>query len=225
MSIKLGAAILGVASLLLASDAKALTFELDQSYNGATPTSGSPWLTAIFSQGVGDSVTLSLQSHLNVGSEFFRSIGFNFNPNLDISKLIITQSSGTPLYDSINVGTNDQDLTGGGNGAKGFDISIEWSTENLGQRFQGNDLVVFTFSGISGLTPQDFNYFNTVSEGGNEVPGTLQIAAKVQGIGTSGLSGEITGSSGSTSVADGGSTLIMLGLATTIFAVLRKSFA
>jgi len=211
MSIKFGAVILGAASLLLACEARALTFQLGETFNGASPSSTPPWLTATFSQGANGSVNLALQSSLEVSSEFFGSLGFNFNPNKTLSG--VSQSGGSPAV--IDWSVNGEDLQGGGNVGMGFDVMIHFATAN-GSRFQGTDLINFIFSGTTPLVPTDFNFFSA---------NDLQIAAHVQGI-PDGPSGAIKGvQTAETTVPDGGSTLILLGIGTTLFALMRRAFA
>jgi hypothetical protein len=212
MSIKFGALILGAASLMLACETKALTFELNNSFNGTAPTSTAPWLTATFSQGLNGTVNLALQSSLDVSSEFFGSLGFNFNPAKSLSGVSIV---GEPV-NSISWSQNGYDLEGGGNPGKGFDVLIQFVTANNSGRFQGTDLINFIFSGTTALIPSDFDFFNASG---------LQIAAHVQGL-PNGASGAISGpSTGETTVPDGGSTLILLGIGTTLFALVRRAFA
>ena len=211
MSIKFGAVILGAASLLFACETKALTFELDQAFNGTSPSSTVPWLTATFTQNGSGTVNLALQSSLNVSSEFFGSLGFNFNPAK--SPPTVVQNGGSPAVVDWSL-VNGEDLEGGGNPGKGFDVMIHFETANAG-RFDGIDLITFIFTGTD-LTPADFDFSN---ESG------LKIAAHVQGIPT-GASGAVTGPGiGETTVPDGGSTLILLGIGTTLFALVRRTFA
>jgi hypothetical protein len=211
MSIKFGAVVFGAASLLLACEARALTFELGETFNGASPSSTAPWLTATFSQGVNGTVNLALQSSLEISSEFFGSLGFNFNPNKTLSG--VTQNGGAPAI--VNWSLNGENLQGGGNVGMGFDVMINFETAN-GSRFQGTDLINFIFSGTTPLVPTDFNFFSA---------NDLQIAAHVQGI-PNGPSGAVKGVQiGETTVPDGGSTLILLGIGTTLFALVRRTFA
>jgi hypothetical protein len=211
MSIKFNALIIGAASLLLASEAKAdfLQFKLDNTFNGASPSSTAPWLTATFTSPASGTVNLALQSSLNISSEFFGSLGFNFNP--PISALTgVSQNGGSPA--SISWSENGEDLQGGGNQGKGFDVMINFETANAGH-FKGSDLITFVFSG-NGITAADFNDFNA---------GGLQIAAHVQGI-PNGPSGAVSGvRTAETTVPDGGSTLILLGIGTTLFALVRRT--
>jgi len=154
---------------------------------------------------------LALQSSLEVSSEFFGSLGFNFNPNKTLSG--VSQNGGSPA--GVDWSLNGEDLQGGGNVGKGFDVMINFETANAG-RFQGADLINFIFSGTTPLVPTDFNFFNA---------NDLQIAAHVQGI-PDGPSGAIKGvQTAETTVPDGGSTLILLGIGTTLFALVRRTFA
>ena len=213
MSIKLGAVILGAASLFLVCEAKAdtLEFKLDQTFIGTSPSSTAPWLTATFTQGLNGTVDLALHSSLNVSSEFFGSLGLNFNSGKSLTG--IAQNGGS--FAAINSSQNGEDLQGGGDVGKGFDIMINFETANSG-RFQGTDLITFIFSSNTDtLTPADFDLVN---------PSGLYLAAHVQGI-PNGESGAVTGvRTGETTVPDGGSTLILLGIGTTLFAFVRRAF-
>ena len=216
MSIKFGAVVLGAASLLLACEAKALTFELDESFNDTpSPASTAPWLTATFTQNGSGVVNLALQSSLDVSSEFFGSLGFNFNPEKDPLTILSLQSQigGSPA--EVSWSQNGENLEGGGTEGKGFDVMIHFETANAG-RFDGTDLITFIFSG-TGITPADFDFIN--ADG-------LQIAAHIQGL-PNGASGAIKGekTDDTTTVPDGGSTLLLLGIGTTLFAFVRRAFA
>lgn len=215
MSIKFGAAILGAASLFFVSDAKALTFELDTPFNGSTPASSTPWLTATFTQDGDNKVTLALQSSLNVSSEFFGSLAFNFNPAKSPLTTLTDVSQDGGSFAQVDWSLNNEHLVGSGNVGQGFDISIHFEPASAG-RFQGNDLIMFTFSG-TGITPADFDFFNA---------GGLQIAAHVQGL-PNGGSGDIKGEKtpGEATLPDGGSTLILLGIGTTLCALARRTIA
>jgi hypothetical protein len=212
MSIKFGAVILGAASLLFACETKAdfLEFKLDTSFNGTPPSSTAPWLTATFSQGLNGTVNLALQSSLHISSEFFGSLGFNFNSAKNLTG--VSQNGGS--FAGVTSSQNGENLEGGGDLGKDFDVMIHFETANAG-RFQGTDLITFTFSSLTdSLTLADFDLVN---------PSGLYLAAHVQGIGDS-QSGAITGArTGEADVPDSGSTLILLGIGTTLFAFVRRA--
>ena len=154
--------------------ATSVTYELSRVFNGSTPTSTSPWLTAVFddSGGIG-SVTLTLTPHLNVTGEFFRSVVFNVNPSITPSDLIITSAASNSVKTEgiVNKKQNEQDLTS----LKGFDIMFEFATANKGNRFEGNDYsLIYTIS-LTGITANSFAFQNTGSA-------HLFVGAKVQGI-------------------------------------------
>jgi hypothetical protein len=177
--------VVALVSLFVNQSYASLTFNLDSIANGTMPTSTSPWLTAEFVDSTGGGVDLILTSHLNVSSEYITRFAFNVNPskNLSISPIVFTDF-GTPTALTISQGQNDRNLTGKAVG--GFDILINWQTDNnpSSGRFNGNDVDTFHLTGI-GLTADDFNYASAQG---------WKVAAKVQGIpfGTTTISGDIT---------------------------------
>jgi len=175
---------LGGAIVMVPKNAAALQFTLGTVINGDSPTSTPPWLTGTFANGPGaDTVTLTLKVSLNVASEFIDEVKFNLDPAIVPSSVTITQSSGTTATAILHTTQNAQDLNGGGNGAKGFDIEIEWPTANNADRFDGTETAVFTLV-RTGLTESSFNFTNTLTQGQNTLDGGLHMAAHVQGIPT-----------------------------------------
>jgi hypothetical protein len=174
----LGVIFTGVA-VLAPIDAKALTFTLNDVFNGDSPTSSAPWLTAEFATLSVGTVKLTLTSNLNVESEFFSDVAFNVNPIFLPSSINIVQNPvANPAAKSFSHSTYDgQNVQGGGDLGKGFDIRIDWTTANnqggVG-RFNNSDVVYFLIS-ANGLTADDINFVNT---GG----ANAHIAAHVQGI-------------------------------------------
>lgn len=177
------ASLLATLSLLAAGPSAnaALSFTLNKSINGATPTSAAPWLTAVFENIVNNNVTtgvkLTLTSSLEVASEFISSVVFNVRPNITPSAIsYVNDTPGYPQVTSVAKTTqNAQVLNGAGSIGKGFDIRIDWSTSNSSggvRRFNAADVEQFTFT-FSGLTESDFNYTN--ADG-------YHVAAQVQGI-------------------------------------------
>lgn len=199
-----------------------LTFTLNSVFNGSTPTSTSPWMTATFqNQGVG--VLLTLTSSLNVPSEFIDEVAFNVKPSITPSSITAMNTTpGDPIvmgvYGPSGSGTmyhpdmqNAQVLNGSGN--QHFDMMIKWTTANSDSgihRFNGTDVEVFTFL-LTGLTENDFNYANANG---------YFIGAHVQGI-PGGLSGAITAVPEPTTIIAGALLLMPFGAST--FRILRRN--
>ncbi len=158
------------------TDAKALTFDLGSVFNGVTPTSTPPWLTATFADVTIGTVTLTLTSKLNVTSEFISDVAFNVNPSILPSSLTIVQSPiVNPIPTSIlHTTDNAQNLIGGGAAGFGFDIMMSWATANNSGRFDDSDVVAFTITAPN-LTAADFDFTNTGSA-------DAKIGAHIQGI-------------------------------------------
>lgn len=160
----------------------ALSFTLNNTVLGKTPTSTGPWLTAVFNnvldnQNVPTAVSLTLTASLNVDSEFISALAFNINPAIDPQVLsIINDTPADPRVTSLSIAAqNGQNLTGAGTKGMGFDILINWSTSNVSngiRRFNSTDVEQFTFT-FAGLTESDFSYANSSG---------LYMAARVAGI-------------------------------------------
>ena len=153
-----------------------LIFDLSSTFNGVTPTSTPPWLTATFHTVAPGTVTLELDSTLNVASEFFGELAFNVPPTILPSSLSFTPfASNTGFANPTVLATtnNAQNLTGGGSQAFGFDVMFDFASGPPASRFNGTDVAQYTITG-SGLTENDFNFTNS----GDDLP----IAAHIQGI-------------------------------------------
>jgi hypothetical protein len=178
------ASLIAAMSLLAAGPSAnaALTFTLNNSINGAAPTSTAPWLTAVFenivnNQNVTTGVKLTLTASLEVASEFISSVAFNVRPSIDPEDINVANNTpSNPQVTDVEMDDqNDQNLPGAGDKGKDFDIRIDWSTSNNSsgvRRFNATDVEQFTFT-FNGLTEDDFNYTN---------PSGYHMAAHVQGI-------------------------------------------
>ena len=94
----LGDLVLAFTLVLLTPMAPARSsFELGTVLGGATPASTAPWLTATFTDTTPGQVTLILQSHLNVSSEFIGEVSLNLNPAINPTSLTFVQLSGPSL--------------------------------------------------------------------------------------------------------------------------------
>jgi hypothetical protein len=166
-----------LSGLLMASGASAvpLTYSLNTVFNGSTPTSTSPWLTATFANGATDHVTLTLAAHLNVASEYFSDLEFNVSPSFVPSALTIVQNPLVNPLGTVSATTqNAQSVQGGGAAGTGFDIRIDWATASGVGRFDGTDSVSFDLS-ATGLNQDSFNFTSTGSA-------AAHIGAHIQGV-------------------------------------------
>lgn len=169
------------AGALWASSATAasVTFELDYTFSGTSPTGPAPWLRATFTDYPGgDAVQLKLESLLDGAGEFLGSKGwyFNLNPTRDPTSLTFTLLSGDGA-DDILLGRNA--YRAGGDGY--FDIELQWSASGDG-RFTAGETALYAISAV-GLTAEDFlaRSIKKLSRGRTaETP--YYSAAHVQGI-------------------------------------------
>lgn len=100
------------------------SFELGSVLGGATPTSTAPWLTATFTDAAPGQVTLTLQSHLNVPSEFIGEVSLNINPAFNPASLTFLQLSGPSLQGLPSLSEDGAKLLGAGASGGGFDILL-----------------------------------------------------------------------------------------------------
>lgn len=164
--IAVAAAILGMTALYPTQAIASLIFTENTVFNGSTPTSTPPWLTATFTTVSPGTVTLKLSASLNVASEFIDSVVLNVDPNITPSDLAIGLVSCTGcIFDSSSTGAdNAEDLTGGGNAGKGFDVLLTFDNAPPANRFNGIDVATFTITDMTDLiTESSFNFTNTGS--------------------------------------------------------------
>lgn len=152
-------------------EATSVLFEYGTVYNGGTPTSTQPWLTALFEDVASDTVKLTLKSSLEVTSEYIDVVGFN-DSILGTLAFTYVSSQGafavpklngvlldtvTPITSTIIGAQNSENLVGSG-GAK-FDFLFEFDNASA-NRFDGViDTLIVTISG-EGLTAAGFNVKN-----------------------------------------------------------------
>jgi len=177
LKISLAAALTAASALAAPISANAtIIYTLNTVFNGDTPTSTPPWLTAKFANDVADTVKLTLTSSLDVASEFIDEVAFNVDPSIVPSSLTIVQSPAVnPLVTSILNTTQDaQDLGGGGGLGKKFDIDVQWGTSSGVGRFDGTDVVTLLIS-ATGIDETDFDFINGGGAGAH-------FAAHIQGV-------------------------------------------
>jgi hypothetical protein len=171
--------VLAFTLLLLAPKVLAQSrFELGTVLGGTTPTSVAPWLTATFSDITPGQVSLMLQSHLDVASEFIGEVALNLNPSFNPTSLRFLQITGPLLQGAPSLSANGIRLAGAGNLGGGFDVLLSWPTANGRDRLNGIETVSFEIRGPANLTASDFDFFNAV----NGQAGAAIIGAHIQGI-------------------------------------------
>jgi hypothetical protein len=164
------------------ASANTLTFDLGSVFNGGTPGSSPPYLTALFEDTAANTVKLTLSSHLNVASEFFSDFDFNVTGFVPSALAIVQNAGDIPQATIFHTTQNGQNLTGGGAAGFGFDIEFRFPTSNSGPRFDNSDVLTFTLTG-TGLTSSAFDAVNTGSA-------AARAGAHVQGF-ANGQSGAI----------------------------------
>jgi len=155
---------LGIALLMTATAAHALTFDFTQVLTGDTPNGTSPWLTAIFSDStlqVGDAdtqgVLLTLTAPGLVDTDNFVST-WAFNTQLGSLTGLqhqVTELDGITNLESFDFGIDSYNA---GAGAL-FDLVFQFVTSNQGggaSRFEGGELASIFLYGVDGLTADSF---------------------------------------------------------------------
>jgi hypothetical protein len=177
------------------SHAKAYTYNLDYVFNGATPTSTSPWLIADFTQTDDHTVTLTLTAHFNLAGEYISKVAFNVNPSINLTGLSVEQASGLNVA-AISKSTQNAQTLGGNSLGSGFDVLFNFPLNNNpnSNRFNGNEINTFDiFNEDTGPKLYVADFINYINEGGADAI----VGAKVQGIlalDGSSISGDIKGS-------------------------------
>lgn len=177
--------ILGMALLVSATAAHALTFDFNTVISGATPAGLPPWLSAEFTDVSGvaikdktlhDGVVVHLTaSGLVLPSEFVSK--WTFNSTLQslagMNFFVQSTTAGTSLKNNPTFALDN--VHAGAQGAKSaYDIGFEFMTSN-GGRFQQGDLADIFLYGVSGLNAASFDTTN--NDG-------YYAEAHIQGIGT-----------------------------------------
>lgn len=175
-------ALFAASMMLLAPRAMAtIQFQLDNVWNGSTPTTTGPWLTADFTTiGSGGAVQVTLTGNM-ASSTFIDQLTFNIASSFTPSSVAASQSTGptATFYKTTQNANGGTTITGYGND-KGWDFVLKWPTSNSNPsaRFSGTDTVTFTLT-AAGLTEDDFKYFNATGD-------KHYIAAHIMGFGSSG---------------------------------------
>jgi hypothetical protein len=219
------AAFLAAAALTGAAHAEVITFNLDQSINGATPADSKPWLTATITDLASGGVELVMTNNLSSG-EFVYDWLFNTSATGPITAKYVSGFAAYFTYGSTTGTTSMQ--------AGSFNMSFACSSSNScpsDPRFSGGTNSIYDLTG-TGLTAASF----LVTSGAVTNPslgksdGGYYTAADVRGLtNTSGGSGSI----GATSYTEGGTPpsgtpvpepmpLALLGMGLAAFAAARR---
>lgn len=178
LAITFGIALAGTALVDSGKAQADLIFSANTVFNGASPTSTPPWLTATFSSSSAGTVILELKSSLDVASEFISEVTINLDSAITPSSLTITPDAGNTGFTAptiANTTANAQNLVGGGSAGFGFDIKFSFSTSSgAANRFDGTDVAKFTITDTT-ITDASFNFTNTGSA-------NAHIGAHIQGI-------------------------------------------
>jgi hypothetical protein len=199
--------------LVGAVSAKAITFNLNHEFSGATPPSGTPpWVTITITDNGAGIASLTIANSGLVGTEF-NSITLVNIADAYRGTLTIVQSGSVGSFGSATISqqTGAQDSSANPFKADGdgfFDVAFAFKTDS-GSTFGAGESVTYTItSSVLGLSALSFD-LTSYTGGGN---GVWHAAAHVQGISPSG-SGWIGDKPTGDVVPDGGSTIALLGLA------------
>jgi hypothetical protein len=193
-----------VVPLAAPSASAAYTIELNQSYQGASPSGDPPWISASFSQQDSDTVRLTLTSRLE-GSEYVCDWLFNLNPSIDATGLSFSLFSSTLSLNHPPEAGNNAFALDGTSGR--FDIAFHfelWSYD-LDARFSADDEVVYDISRAGGLLESDFAFG---SEGSSFRVPPISVA-NVSGIGPEFATGSIRDSGASLNAVPAPPALIL----------------
>jgi hypothetical protein len=124
--------------------------------------SGTPTMTALFQDVTPGQVQLTIDAVNLNGNNTLNSLCFNFNPNLDATSLIFTQTGSVGGVQGKVSSANDSYKVGGGSGK--FDINFIF-----GPDFVTGDSATYSITGIPDLSVNDFLFLATPSAG--RVPG------------------------------------------------------
>ena len=179
-----------VIAFALPGQATVLKFDLDFEFSGATPPAGltTPWITATFDDSYGgtDTVRLTMSADNLVGTEFIEDWFFNFDDNLDVTKLSFALV-GTPGSTPNNIDTGKDTYKADGDGF--FDIKFDFPPPpgEFGDKFTAGETVIYDITYTSAIDVYAFNYGSAPGGGA----GTFLSAAHIQSIGENDDSGWI----------------------------------
>jgi len=137
--------------------------------------SGAPAMAAFFSDSTPGQVQLTIDAVNLNGNNTLNSLCFNFNPNLDATSLIFTQTGSVGGVSGKVSAANDSYKAGGGSGK--FDIDFLF-----GPDFVTGDSVTYFITGFSNLSVNDFLFLETPSAGRTPgyAVGSIQALSSVE---------------------------------------------
>ncbi|NQT84585.1 PEP-CTERM sorting domain-containing protein [bacterium] len=167
------------AVVLVATPVRAdpIVWQLTHEFSGATPPEGI--LKVILKDNGSNTVELTVDATLLVGSEFVGALYLNVDPSLDPTGLTITDTGGPSSYASPSIGQGVDAFKADGDGF--FDILMDFDNNNS-DALSAGESALFTIQG-AGLSQSSFLYLS--ANGGGE-HGPFLVAAHVQGIGDDG---------------------------------------
>ena len=130
----------------VSAHASSITLDLDAFRSGEAPTSAAQWLTLTFADtGVG-AVQFTVQSSLELGSEFISDVVFNIGGGIDPTAVMFSENAamkvGLFASPTISRSVNDVNLPP----VSGFDFGLAFATSNSGGgalRFNLADRLVY----------------------------------------------------------------------------------
>ncbi|HEY4760644.1 MAG TPA: PEP-CTERM sorting domain-containing protein [Thermoguttaceae bacterium] len=168
-------------SCIKSSKAEIITFYPVQVVGaGTTPTGQPPWITATFDDhDVQGSVTLTLACVNLSDDKYVNDWLFNLDPSLNPSKLKFTSQVKTGSFTTPTIWSGANSFAFDG---ENYDIYFRLSSsEGHSKRFDVNDSLQLTISGIAALTAKSFN-FNSQGKHTGGMPPTA-TEAYIKGIG------------------------------------------
>ena len=173
---------------LPSAHASTITFQLDDFRSGATPTSSAPWLSLKFADSGIGAVRLTVESGLDVPSEFISDVVFNIGAGIDPSAVAFSENLGLRqgTFQSPGVSRN----LNGVNLAPDldFDFGLAFTTNNSNdgaERFNLADRLVFDLT-CDVATDSDCVAFSALSFNATNEGGVWYALAHYQGIATGG---------------------------------------
>ena len=162
LNLKFLAAVALLLAVATAARADSLTLGLSQVISGGTPVGTQPYLTATFTDLGPSDVKLTLDTSNLDASQFIGEWDFNFDPTLDVSKLVFTHVSGSGA-DLKKPVTLDADNVSGGP-AHGLDIELLFN-DAASKRLTGGSSTMFEITGTGGLSfgAKSFDFFNSAT--------------------------------------------------------------
>ncbi len=133
--------ILGLAAGNAGAD---LSYDLKYVLNGNTSIDPADWLTVSFSNaGTTGQVLVAITSNMPVAAYYISNVAFNVDPSVLLTGGSLSYGSlgksGSFQTPSITIGENTQNVPGGGNLGKGFDVMVNFaSNDGTNTRFGYN---------------------------------------------------------------------------------------